>query len=50
MRLESLRIAMHLIASLKRCREGAMLDLLFLAIGLGFFAVGFLYLYCCDRL
>jgi hypothetical protein len=27
-----------------------MLDVLFLAIGLGFFAAGCLYLYACDRL
>jgi hypothetical protein len=27
-----------------------MLDVLFLAIGLGFFAAGGLYLYACDRL
>jgi hypothetical protein len=27
-----------------------MLDVLFLALGLGFFAAGCLYLYACDRL
>jgi len=27
-----------------------MLDAIFLAIGLGFFAAGCLYLYACDRL
>jgi hypothetical protein len=27
-----------------------MLDLLFIAIGVGFFAAGCLYLYACDRL
>jgi len=27
-----------------------MLDVLFIAIGLGFFVVGGLYLYACDRL
>ena len=28
----------------------AMLDIVFLGIGLGFFAAGCLYLYACDRL
>jgi len=27
-----------------------VLDIIFLAVGLGFFAVGCLYLYACDRL
>ena len=31
-------------------RTEPVLDLLFLAIGLGFFAAGWLYLYACDRL
>jgi hypothetical protein len=30
--------------------EDPMLDIVMLAIGLGFFAVGCLYLYACDRL
>ncbi len=34
----------------KVLRTPAMLDLLFIAIGLGFFAAGGLYLYACDRL
>jgi hypothetical protein len=33
-----------------RVRTSPMLDLLFVAIGLGFFAAGCLYLYACDRL
>jgi hypothetical protein len=33
-----------------RCGVPAMLDVLFLAIGAGFFAAGCLYLYACDRL
>jgi hypothetical protein len=35
---------------LGQVRIPTMLDLLFIALGLGFFAVGCLYLYACDRL
>jgi len=31
-------------------RRANVLDLIFIAVGLGFFAVGCLYLYACDRL
>ena len=50
MRLESLRVGMHFFARVRRFRGGAMLDVLFIAIGLGFFVAGGLYLYACDRL
>jgi hypothetical protein len=31
-------------------RRAKVLDLIFIAVGLGFFAAGCLYLYACDRL
>jgi hypothetical protein len=33
-----------------RPEEGTVFDAIFLAVGLGFFAAGCLYLYACDRL
>jgi hypothetical protein len=31
-------------------REASMLDLILLAVGLGFFALSIAYVYACDRL
>jgi hypothetical protein len=46
--------AMRRTATIFACASiwwsASMLDAIFLAIGLGFFAAGCLYLYACDRL